>query len=150
MTTETRSLWVLLTETEKNERARKATDALAERDAAAGRLKWQTKLLKQEVEQHEGRLHDLSRAVREGGEVQSVACHWVADYVDAKMTLIRDDTFDIVESRPMTGEERQLALPVRDAARDVADNADGGSKKKRGRKVEAVETSDDTDPARPF
>lgn len=116
MKTETRTLWVKLTETERNERARRAAEALALWEQADSKAKFEAKILKNEVEKHQKACADLSRTAREGTELQPVSCHWVPDIVESKMRLVRDDTGDDVEVRNMTTEERQLSLPTIDAS----------------------------------
>lgn len=112
MKTETRSLWVKLTEKEKNQRGIQASEALRRRDDADAHAKLQAKILKGNVETIEAEMRKLAMAAREGSEVQDVECRWVADYGSGVMRLLRNDNDAEVEVRGMTKDERQTELPL--------------------------------------
>lgn len=116
METEVRELEVRLSETERSERARKATAVLAERDAIEARMKAEAAKAKARIKELEAELREVSRAAREGFEIHPIACVWVRDDEARVMRLVRPDTDATVDVRPMTGEELQLAMFPRGGA----------------------------------
>lgn len=58
----------------------------------------------------EERIHKLTLNVKDGVEMRSVECELHLNYTTLTATLIRSDTKDVVEERPMTDEEKQMNL----------------------------------------
>lgn len=111
MSTVTRKLFCKLTEEEANERARSAATILGRRDEIEQKLKAEQATGKANVKTLEQELRQLSTAAREKQELRDVECVWQRDDASWQMNLVRTDTYEIIESRPQTTEERQLALP---------------------------------------
>jgi hypothetical protein len=51
------------------------------------------------------------RSYHSGRELREVVCTWLADYASGTIACVRDDTGEVVETRPLTDAERQTALP---------------------------------------
>lgn len=73
----------------------------------------------------------LSKQVKDGEAVRSVDCELRLNYTKLTATLVRTDTGEITEERPMTEDEKQMDL----------DFTDGKAKKTMQQTVE--ETEDD-------
>jgi len=58
----------------------------------------------------EERIHKLTLNVKDGVEMRSVECELRLNYTTLAATLIRSDTKEVVEERPMTDEEKQMNL----------------------------------------
>lgn len=56
--------------------------------------------------------HTLSQKVTNGEEMRSVNCELRLNYTKLTATLVRADTKETVEERPMTDEERQMELDL--------------------------------------
>ena len=60
----------------------------------------------------EDRLVELSQALRSGKEDREVECEWRRDTTEGCMDLVRTDTWEIIQSRPYTDQEKQLKLEL--------------------------------------
>lgn len=79
---------------------------------------------KELIEDCASRMRHLQQVVNSREEVRSVECQWV-EAQDLTMDLIRLDTGVIVESRPMTEQERYVPMyPDADEDEEAADDAD--------------------------
>lgn len=56
------------------------------------------------------RIHTLSYKVTSGEEMRSVDCELKLNYTKLIATLVRLDTQEVVNDRPMTDEERQMTF----------------------------------------
>lgn len=56
------------------------------------------------------RIHKLTLNVKDGVKMRSVECELHLNYTTLAATLIRTDTKEVVEERPMTDEEKQMDL----------------------------------------
>lgn len=83
---------------------------------------------KSKIEECAAEITKLSSAVNTGYEDQEIGCSWRLDYQRKCAELFRDDTGEIVQSRPLTREELQEAL-FKD--RDVKDRAPAKGKGKK-------------------
>lgn len=63
-----------------------------------------------ELREEETELARLARIVREGKEPRQVVCQERADYRAGQVYVVRTDTGELVRTRRMTGDERQLGL----------------------------------------
>lgn len=54
------------------------------------------------------RIHNLSRKVKDGIEIRPVDCELQLNHTKMTAILIRLDTQEIIEERPLTAEEKQL------------------------------------------
>jgi len=96
----------LVLDLEKNEEARKAAAAHA-------------KIVSAEIS---AEIRRLSCEVRTGATYRIVDCHRIHDYAAGLLREVRTDTGEELSTRPLTGAERQPALPF--AADDKEGNAD--------------------------
>lgn len=58
----------------------------------------------------------LARIVASGAELRPVTCKWRKVFERATVDLVRLDNMQVVESRPMDEDEKQLGLPIDDGA----------------------------------
>lgn len=58
----------------------------------------------------------LTRLVRERGEWKTVMCDEITDYDEATVTVVRRDTGEIVRTRTLLTDERQMKIPEADGA----------------------------------
>lgn len=58
----------------------------------------------------EARIVELAKALKSGKEDREVECEWRHDAENNLMDLVRTDTWEVVSSRPLTDQERQLEL----------------------------------------
>lgn len=68
--------------------------------------------IKAEIEAHKSRINALSKTLNNGYDYRDVDCRLLLDFALNLVTVIRDDTCEVVEERPMTADERQRELPV--------------------------------------
>jgi len=61
-------------------------------------------------QQFTGSIHRLSREVANGEATRSVDCELRLNYTNLTATLVRADTGEIVEDRPMTEDEKQMDM----------------------------------------
>jgi hypothetical protein len=122
--TEKRTLFVVLNPKEKEQASKQLAETVPairrlEDDAKASAAMWKAKLQAKEAEQSQ-----LSNLVTEGREERPVECRWVYEcsgfdsqtgehiWHPEKKTLIRSDTSEVIETRDITNDERQMALPI--------------------------------------
>ena len=101
-----------LSEKEKAEAADQLATAIQsaeslelERKAAMGDFRSRLEALKE-------RIHNLTRQVKEGVESRSVKCELRLNYTKLTAILIRTDTKETVEERPLTDEEKQMKFDL--------------------------------------
>jgi len=58
----------------------------------------------------ETEMRRLARLVREKKESRDVECMWVADFDAGRVDLVRQDNGEIVDTRAMTPEDRQVSF----------------------------------------
>ena len=116
-----RSLSVKLTDKELRERSIELAQVLDDVGAAEHEKKAATARFNEAIETLNSRSRTLGSAVKSGTEVRQVECRWIQNMAEIKMELRRDDTGEVVESRPMTKEERQVAMFPSPFAADKAD-----------------------------
>jgi hypothetical protein len=122
-TVETRTLWVSLTDEEVDARARQFATAHHDlRAAEADLVKWKedmkaaAKARESEVERQKGEVDLLAETVRLRRVRTQVECDWqyrLGEGDGGVKYLIRRDTGEAVERRPLTVEERQLVIGER-------------------------------------
>lgn len=108
---ETRVLDVKLTREEIEQRSKELAGAIKEHDRVDEDRKAAAATAKLTIDRLNTQIRQLSRAVELGSEPQEVACEWFADQRRMVMNLVRLDTHEIVSTRSMTNEERQLEFP---------------------------------------
>lgn len=101
-----------LTEAEKAEYA----DEMAKLDKEIEELEDErsrvSNSLKKQIDAKEQERRSMSTTVREGKEEREILCDKVADYDSGEIKWADAVTGEVVDKRPMTGEERQLPLPI--------------------------------------
>lgn len=122
-----RSLKVELTGDERRAKGEELARRMEEYDAVEASAKVASKAAKEKLEGIRERSKGLAREVREGAEMRPTDCHEVADYRNNVVHLIRDDTGEMVEERPMRLEERQASLPTIGDAKKKRSEADAGA-----------------------
>lgn len=89
----------------------------------------------------DAQIHDLAQRADEGIENRPVECEEQKDYRVGEVRVVRLDTKETLEVRPMTSDERQPTLPLEEPPK----------KKKRGAKADAehAEAEQPEDPEEP-
>lgn len=70
-----------------------------------------TKRFAAEIAAADSVLGELSSKINDGHEYRDVECEKVLDYSTGTVTVVRKDTAEVVEERPMQDEEKQPELP---------------------------------------
>jgi hypothetical protein len=109
---EIRPLEVKLTREEVEQRAKELARTIKEHDRVDEERKAAAASAKVKIDELNAQVRKLGRAVELGTEFQDVACEWFADQRRMVMNLVRLDTHEVVSTRSMTSEERQLEFPV--------------------------------------
>ena len=111
--TELRMCAVTLTQAERDERGTE----MSQHELDIERLKSERAELSRSIKTHERRRNELGHILEAGTEPRQLLCAWVPDYGRKALELQRPDTFEVVDSRPMTDDDRQVGLldvePVR-------------------------------------
>lgn len=84
----------------------------ASRDESEERKKEIDAQLKAEIESHSTKALSLARKINNGYEYRDVKCHELKDYRRGIVTIMRQDTNEIVSERAMTAEERQVKIKL--------------------------------------
>jgi hypothetical protein len=144
---EQRELECTLSDAEFNARS----DSMADCELTIERLKEQRKGLNGEIAAAATERARLAHVIERRIETRMVECAWMDDFPKNVKRLIRQDTGAEVDTRPMTGSDRQvgLALPPVDeeaatlppARRDAEVVQLEPAKRKRGRPRKAPEPS---------
>ena len=106
-----RSLTCKLTADERSERAMRSAQLTQSRDQEDEARKASASAYKAAIDRLDIDRREAARAARDGHESRSVECSWSRDDARALMLLFRHDTEELIESRAMTTEERQMSLP---------------------------------------
>ena len=109
--TEDRQLRVPLTEKELLEAGQKLADALQTLVTLDNELQSFKEQIKGKVAEAEGKSSRFGSLVRQKYEYRPVTCEIARDYTAKMLTVVRTDTGEIVEERPMTRDELQT-LPM--------------------------------------
>lgn len=123
--TETRELNVDLTDEEAHEEALKLIHQLQRVDKLGKEKKASAKEFDTQIGEAETEIARLQAIVLSKQDRREVACHWVfeanglndlgnANHHTGMKTLVRDDTGTVVEVLPITGDDRQMVLPISD------------------------------------
>lgn len=119
-----RDLPVQLTESELAAVAREIGRLNAERQGMEAQAKVASDQWKDRIRGVEARAADLATKAHEGQELRPTECVEEYDYRLGEVRVVRSDTGEKLETRPMTTEERQPSLP--------APGMEPKSKKKKG------------------
>lgn len=115
----TQSLKVQLTPAEVADRADRAAQMIAERDAKEEEQKAAAKHAKSVIESLDAEIRRLSNEVRTRSTYSPVECQREWRYGDGIFREVRNDTGEELINRRLTDAERQLNLPF-------AENGEGG------------------------
>jgi hypothetical protein len=107
----TASLKVNLSPGEIADRADRAAQMVAERDAKEEEHKAAAKHSKSVIEALDAEIRRLSNEVRTRSTYAQVECRRVYDYEGGRFREIRTDTGETIGDRPLTDSERQRRLP---------------------------------------
>jgi hypothetical protein len=110
MTMEMRSLPVTLTDEELKIRADQLASKVKEVNQLEAEKKVNASAFKEKIERVAGERDGLSTTVKERREDRPVECYWMENWKLYTMELVRSDTQERVDSRPMTHNERQGSL----------------------------------------
>ena len=95
-----------------------AADAMAQglddREALEGELATIKAQYKGKLEQCEANINAKKRLVRDKREIRPVEVEIVTDLTDCTLQVTRLDTSEIIEDRPLTGDEKQLKITFED------------------------------------
>ena len=110
----TRILPVKLTTREVVERGQLAAQVIRQIDDVDRVKKQAAADAKESSDRLESELRRLSYIVEREEEDRTVECFWRFDFMKNEKNLIREDTGEVVETKAMTDEERQIALEIGD------------------------------------
>jgi hypothetical protein len=108
----TKNLKCILSEDETRKYGMELARANANKDEAEERKKEVDAQLKAEIESHSTRALNLARKINNGYEYRDVECLMQFDYPKNSVRIERQDTYEIIETRSMTDEERQTSLSL--------------------------------------
>jgi hypothetical protein len=98
-------------------------DAMAAAELKIDTLKAERRGVNAQIREQTDERNKLAHTIESELEHRPVICKWIADFTHNVFRLVRQDTGDEIETRPMTAADRQGALPL-DGSAPVA--ADGG------------------------
>lgn len=112
----------------EHERALRGEE-MAREHAELGRLQElkrdQAKLMKEQIDASEKRIGELAEQVRTGIEQREVLCFERLRGERGMVDLERTDTGEIIDSRPMRPDERQVGMPFDDDTHDDETSSKG-------------------------
>lgn len=106
----TMDLYCNLTEQEEHQKGQRVAAIDGEVEQLRDEMKHQSSAFKTQIESLESEAHRLNRQIREHKEQRKVEVEDKHDLERLVVETIRKDTGAIVESRPMTGPEREKAV----------------------------------------
>jgi hypothetical protein len=95
---------------ERAEAAQELANAISEGESLELEKKSVTASFKSRLDSVKERIHNLSRKVKDGVEMKSVDCELQLNHTKLTATLVRLDTKEFIEERPLTQEEKQMNL----------------------------------------
>jgi hypothetical protein len=107
---EKRKLPVKLTEDEVTQLGRAMADLLAKRGGVEDEKKTAKSEFKNRLDQIDEKLEQVGASVRTGHEEREIDCDWVKDFARKTADLVRSDTGEVVETRPLSAAEMQESL----------------------------------------
>ena len=99
-----------LTTEDRAAAANQLAEAIQNLESLEIQRKTDTKNFNSLMQQLAGSVHRLSREVANGEAVRSVDCELRLNYTTLAASLVRTDTGEIVETRPMTEDEKQMDM----------------------------------------
>lgn len=103
--TETRSLPVVLTEVEVHDRSQELARTVDEINDVEAEKKDVVKDFAKRLGEKRKRMNELANAITSGTEKRDIECSERVDERRHAIEIIRHDTLEVVETRPMTGEQ---------------------------------------------
>jgi uncharacterized coiled-coil DUF342 family protein len=107
---ETRRLPVRLTRDEYDAKAQELTAKLMQVADLESDLAEMSKSMREKIKEENGNIKRLTTIVRSRQEDRDVECYEYRDSDRMIVQVIRQDTSEIVETRPMSASERQLVM----------------------------------------
>lgn len=102
-------------------------DAMAEAELAVDLLKDERRALNKKILAHTDARNHLAHVIEAEVEPRMVVCKWIPSFEENVFRLVRQDTGEVVEQRPMSAADRQGSLPIDpDADPDVGTDDDAG------------------------
>lgn len=124
---ETRSLPVKLTQDEYTARADELARQVGRFDEVESTRKAQQTDFKSQLETIEGAIKSLSRIVRDKTEYREIRVYESRNDTALTMDIIRDDTGEVVESRPLRKDELQANLFSLEGGKKKPEGTSGGN-----------------------
>lgn len=112
-----------LTDDEVREYSEQLARGIQDIEGMKGARKIEVKQRNVEILELQDQVDDLADKVINRTELREVECEWRKDFDAAMMVMVRLDTLEIVDSRPMDEDEKQLGLPMQDGADKDEDKA---------------------------
>lgn len=146
MANEFRSLPVPLTDDELKLRADQLATRVKDKNAIETEKKAANDGFKTRLTDAEDDIQKLSTTVKTKQEHRPVECSWVENLKGYTMELRRSDTGQVVDSRPMSHDERQKSFRFANGNKRALDDgeipatADAPAKKHKGKKTKVEET----------
>lgn len=100
-------------------------NAMADLDAEISKLKDRRKSVNQKIREKDDERLKLSDEVEKGTELRMVTCRVDEDFAHNVVRIVRNDTGETVEERPMTAADRQESMGLVMGER-YGDDDDGG------------------------
>ncbi len=105
-----KTLPVKLSDDERRMKGSQLAQKIQEGDEIASALAGAKSKYKVEAERVAKEITELARSLREGTEYRDVECEERFDFTAGRVSTVRLDTYETVETRPMKSEERQNKL----------------------------------------
>ncbi len=99
-----------LTDGEMREYAAQMANGVQDLEAMKEERKIEVKRRNVEIIALQKQVDELAGKVVSGTELREVDCEWQKNFKDAMVDLVRLDTMEVVDSRPMNDEEKQMGL----------------------------------------
>ena len=115
----TKALPCKLTDEELLQYGKDVGRAAADRDRIQGEFDSIKQDYKGKLEEQAAIISKLSARLHSGIETRDVVCVETKDWTNATVTIMRHDTCEVVESRPMREDEKQMELKVVTTPDDV-------------------------------
>jgi len=114
-----------------NDELRMRGDAMAEAEIAVDLLKDERRAVNKKILAQTDARNRLAHVIESELEPRMVVCKWIPSFEENAYRLVRQDTGEVVEQRPMSAADRQGSLPIdadadRDADRDADPDDDAG------------------------
>ena len=127
---ETRELDCALTDAEVRKRAQEFAGLHERREKVEAKLAKVRKQYKDHLGGLSSKFGSLAKVIASGVEKREVRCSWWRHWPSSTVQLRRDDTGEVLESRTMTTEEKQLAFEETKRARKQKNGGNGKRERK--------------------